>query len=131
MLKGEEVGQSNPLFKRSEIKGFNPLRLLEGRGYWACVMYLVGFFNWMTTGEWCLATAGFWVSHTSGSTWEAGRGKDVLISEDRGARRSSSCVTGESGTNRVEGAKEMEAPNLVRRSLPKRGTGQVGRTRNE
>ncbi len=75
--------------------------------------------------------AGFWVSHTRGSTWEAGRGKDMLVSEGRGAKRRSSCVTDESGTSLVEGAKEMKAPNLVRRSLPKSGTGQDGKTRNE
>lgn len=41
-------------------------------------MYWIGSCNWMTVGEWCLATVGFGVSQIWGSTREAGKGNDML-----------------------------------------------------
>ena len=47
------------------------------------------------------------------------------------ARSSSRGAAGELGFMRIEGAKEIEIPNLARRSLPNKGTGHVGTTKKE
>ena len=38
---------------------------------------------------------------------------------------------GESGVKLMEGTNEVEAPTFAKKSLPIRGTGQVGMTKNE
>ena len=42
-------------------------------------MYLVGSNNWMTAGEWRLATEGCGTSQTRGSTCEAGKGNNMVL----------------------------------------------------
>ena len=58
-------------------------------------MYLVESSNWMTTGEWCLATEGFWTSQTQGSTCEAGKGNNMVLLVDWLAKTRSRGTAGE------------------------------------
>jgi hypothetical protein len=78
MLRGEEVGQRRVFLfvclfvcfflKRSEMIGLSPCGSEEREKILSLDMYLVESSNWMTTGEWCLATEGFWMSQTWVST---------------------------------------------------------------
>ena len=45
------------------------------------------------------------------------------------ARRRSRGTAGELGFRQMRGEKEIEAPSLVRRSLPQKGIGHVGTTK--
>lgn len=77
-------------------------------------------------GEWCLVTEGFWVSHTCVFSWKA----DILDPVGKVARRRGGAAD-ESGVRRIGEAKEIEAPNLAKSSLPSKGTGQTGTTKTE
>jgi hypothetical protein len=85
----------------------------------------------MTTGEWCLATKGFWTSQTQGSTCEAGKGKNMALLVGWLAKRRSRGTDGELEFRRIWGAKELEAPSLARRSLPNKETGHIDTTKKE
>jgi hypothetical protein len=85
----------------------------------------------MTTGEWCLATEGFWTSHTGGSTCEAGKGNNVVLLVGWLVKRRNRGTAGKLEFRRIWGAKEIEAPSLARRSLPNKGTGHVDTTKKE
>lgn len=69
------------------------------------------------------------MSHTWGSTWEAGKGSGVL--DCVVGRRRKRETAGQPGVKQMTGAKEIKAPTLARRSLPSKGLGQVGTTRKE
>jgi hypothetical protein len=89
----------------------------------------------ITIGSWCVVTAGFWRSYTMGSTSAVGKGKG-----SGGAYGSRAQITARRG--REDGDKGLMdcsltgglckvsvAWNFDKMSLPKRGVGQLGRTR--
>lgn len=74
---------------------------------------------------------GIRLSQTWGSTWEVGKGNDVLEPVGWVTRRRRGAA-GELGVSHaMGGARKTEVPTLARRPLPRKGTGQVGTTRNE
>ena len=77
-------------------------------------------------GEGCLATEGFWVSHTCVSSWEA----DILEPIGKVARRRGGAA-GESEVRWMGEAKEIEVPTLTEKSLPSKRRAQIGKTKTE